>query len=112
MAVSDEKWSIEKLDGSNWQTWKFQLYHLLEGKNLWRHVEGTAVLAGEADDQAREEFEQKSKRAFSTLVMMIAPSQLYLITSCTTPSQAWSALKKHFERESLANKLFLKKQYF
>ena len=44
--------------------------------------------------------------------MSVATSQLYLITSCEQLKQAWDALKRHFERESLANKLFLKKQYF
>lgn len=38
--------------------------------------------------------------------------QLYLITSSEELRQAWDALRKHFERETLANKLFLKKRYF
>ena len=44
--------------------------------------------------------------------MSVSTSQLYLITSCEEPKEAWDTLKKHFEREALANKLFLKKQYF
>ena len=44
--------------------------------------------------------------------MSVNASQLYIITSCEEPKEAWDALKKHFERETLANKLFLKKQYF
>ena len=39
-------------------------------------------------------------------------AQLYLVTSCEEPKQAWNALKNHFERKTLANKLLLKKQYF
>jgi len=42
--------------------------------------------------------------------MSVNTSQLYLIT-CEEPKKAWDALKKYFERETLANKLFLKKQY-
>ena len=34
------------------------------------------------------------------------------ITSYENPKDAWDALRKHFERDSLANKLFLKKRYF
>lgn len=49
----DEKWSIDKLDGSNWTTWKFQMRHLLLAKGLWRHVDGTAVLAENANAQAQ-----------------------------------------------------------
>ena len=32
--------------------------------------------------------------------------------SCEQPKEAWGALRNHFERDTLANKLFLKKQYF
>ena len=31
----EEKWSIEKLDGSNWNTWKFQMKHLLMAKGCF-----------------------------------------------------------------------------
>ena len=44
--------------------------------------------------------------------MAVSTSQLYLITSADTPRGAWNALRNHFERDTLANKLFLKKQYF
>jgi len=32
--------------------------------------------------------------------------------SFENPKDAWDMLRKHFERDSLANKLFLKKWYF
>ena len=48
----------------------------------------------------------------STIVSAMDSAQLYLVTSCEEPKQAWNALKNHFERETLANKLLLKKQYF
>ena len=108
----DEKWSIEKLDSSNWTTWKFQMRHLLLAKGLWGHVDGTEVLAEDANAQAQAEFRKKSQRAFSTIVLAVSTSQLYLITSCEQPKDAWDVLKKHFERDTLANKLFLKKRYF
>ena len=34
------------------------------------------------------------------------------MTSCEEPKEAWGNLCGHFERETLANKLFFKKQYF
>ena len=40
----DEKWSIDKLDVSNWKTWKFQMRHLLVANELWGYVDGTEVL--------------------------------------------------------------------
>ena len=86
--------------------------HLLLAKGLWGHVDGTEVLAEDANAQAQAEFRKKSQRAFSTIVLAVSTSQLYLITSCEQPKDAWDVLKKHFERDTLANKLFLKKRYF
>ena len=113
MAVpTEDKWSIEKLGSLNWMTWKFQMRHLLLGKGLWGFVDGSENLSDEATDELKKEFERKSQKAFSTLVLAVETSQLYLITSCETANEAWNVLKKHFERETLSNKLFLKKRYF
>ena len=108
----DEKWSIDKLDGSNWMTWKFQMRHLLLAKGLWGHVDGSETLAEDANAATRAEFRKKSQKAFSTIVMAICTPQLYLVMSCDDPKDAWDKLRGHFECKTLANKLFLKKQYF
>ena len=93
----DEKWSIDKLDSSNWTTWKFQMRHLLLAKGLWGYVDGTEVLADNANAQTQSEFRKKSQRAFSTIVLAISTPQLYLVTSCEKPKDAWDALRNHFE---------------
>ena len=51
-------------------------------------------------------------RVVLTIVSAMVSARLYLVTLCEEPKQAWNALKNHFERETLANKLLLKKQYF
>ena len=62
--------------------------------------------------EQRAKHQSESQKVFSVNGMSVATFQLYLITSCEQPKEAWDAVKKHFERETLANKLFLKKQYF
>ena len=108
----EEKWSVDKLDGPNWMTWKFQMRHLLLAKGLWGFVDATEELPEDASAQIREEFKKKEQRAFSTIALAVCTTQLYLITSCEKPKDAWDALCNNFERKTLANKLFLKKQYF
>ena len=111
----EEKWTFDKLDSSNWITWKFQMRHLLRvmAKGLWKYVDGSETLAEDAAEAVRTKFRQESQKAVSTIVMAISTPQLYLITSCPEePKEIWNTLRKHFERETLANKLFLKKQYF
>ena len=44
--------------------------------------------------------------------MAVSTPQLYLVTSCKEPKELWDILRDHFECETLANKLFLKKKYF
>ena len=96
----EEKWSIEKLNGSNWNTWKFQMKHLLMTKGLWSLIDGSEVLASEASAAAEALFQSRLHKAFSTIVLAIDSAQLYLVTSCEDPKQAWNALKNHFERET------------
>ena len=86
--------------------------HLLMAKGLWGFVDGSDVLASDASETAEASFRSRLQKTFSTIVLAINTAQLYLVTSCEEPQQAWDALKRHFERETLANKLFLKKQYF
>ena len=78
---ADEKWVIDKLDGPNRTTWKFQMKHLLLAKGLWGVVDRTEVLADDAAE-VHAEFQKKSQKAFSTIVLAITASQLYLVTSC------------------------------
>jgi hypothetical protein len=109
----DEKLSIENLNGfENWATWKFQLEHLLRAKGLWGFVTGNETLAAGANPQAQAEFQRRGDRAFSTVVLHVSPKQLYLITSCKSTKEAWDTLRNNYERETLGNKLFLKKSYY
>ncbi len=74
--------------------------HLLLAKGLWDVAEGTRrTLAADANAQATEEFNRQSQQTFSTIVMAVKPSQLYLITSCVEPKEAWDNLKRHFRAE-------------
>ena len=75
-------------------------------------MNGSEVLSEDSSAQVRAEFEKKQQRAFSTIALAICSLQLYLITSYEKIKDAWDALCDHFERKTLANKLFLKKQYF
>lgn len=112
--ADENKWTVDRLDGSNWDTWKFQMKHLLLAKDLWECVEGEgggAVVQPETAE-AKVAFRKRCQKAFSTLVMAIGTSKLYLVSSLDKPDEAWRTLRNHFERDTLANKLFLKKQYF
>jgi len=69
----EEKWSVDRLDSTNWTTWKFQVRHLLLAKELWGYVE---VLPEGANEQTRADFQKKPQRAFSTIALAISTRQL------------------------------------
>ena len=93
-------------------TWKFQIKHLLLAKDLWGFIDRMEVLQHNSSAQQWTYFNKRSQKAFSTMVMSVSVSQLYLITSYEYSRRAWTALKNHFERDTLVNKSILKKQYF
>ena len=105
MAADEDKWAIEKLNVSNWSTWKFQMKHILLAKELWGLVDGTEAEPGE--DTAAcilADYRKWSQKAFSVIALAISSSQLYLVTSCEQPRQALEALRNHFECDTLVNK--------
>ena len=60
----------------------------------------------DADDEAQANYATRSLKAFSYIAMAVGVSQLYLITSTEDPRADWGALRSHFERDTLANKLY------
>ncbi len=46
--TTNDKWSIDKLEGPNWSTWKFQMKHMLLAKGLWGHVDGSETIGEDA----------------------------------------------------------------
>ena len=53
-----DKWSIDKLDSSNWTTWKFQMKHLLLAKGLWGIVNGRGS-TGKSNSPAGSRFHEE-----------------------------------------------------
>ena len=48
----------------------------------------------------------------AALVMGVHSSHIYLVTTCETAKEVWDTLEAQYERNTLANKLFLKRQFF
>ena len=52
------------------------------GKRTLDYVDGTEVLAEDTNERTREDFQKKSQKAFSMIVMAVSTPKLYLVTSC------------------------------
>eukprot|EP00644_Phytophthora_capsici_P019050 jgi/Phyca11/133206/e_gw1.358.9.1 len=80
---------INKFDGINFHTWKFKMRMVLEERDLW-----------------------ESRKALAIICLAMEDSQLPLVRSANDAYDAWSRLEGHFEKKSLANKLFLRRRFF
>ena len=71
--ATDEKWTIEKLDGANWTTWNFPMKHLLLAEDLWEFVDGTEPpLAKNVKVAVRVEYRKRLQKAFPMIVLAIS----------------------------------------
>lgn len=108
-----QSWKIEKLDINNYATWKFQMKHLLIAHDYYGIINGTDTQPGSsASADNRAAYRGRCEKAFSTLVLSVSSEVIYLIRNCENVKDAWEKLEEHFQRNSLANKLYLKKCYF
>ena len=112
--MSEDRSAVEKLKGpENWPVWKFAMKHVLLAKGLWEFVDGTAKGPGRgATEGANVSFKLRSEKAITTIVLGMESKYMYLITTCETAEEVWEKLSNHFESKSVANRLFLKKEYF
>jgi hypothetical protein len=86
--------------------------HLLKSKGWWGIVEGTERLAADANEQTTSDYQRRCERALACIVLHMERCQLYLITDCEEPKEAWDRLKAHFDRQTTANKIYLKKKFY
>lgn len=111
--MEDQKLIIDKLSAANYPTWKFKLKHLLVAKELFGYCdESTEEPDVDATAAVKKAYKLKSQKALSQIVLAVSDEFIYLITECETPKAAWDKLQSHFERDTLANRIYLKKQYF
>ena len=113
MATGEEKWQIEKLTRDNWLSWKFQMKYCLQARNLGGVVDGSeqCPVGGENERSDQKSYDLRKSKAAAMLVTSISPELFFLLQSCNDdPCEMWRALVSHFEKDSIRNKIFLKKQ--
>jgi hypothetical protein len=103
---------INKFDGTNFHTWKFKMQMVLEDRELWEVVCGEIKLEHCQTEGDQVVCRRKSRKALAIICLAMEDSQLPLVRSATGAHDAWSKLESHFEKKSLANKLFLRRRFF
>eukprot|EP00794_Sanderia_malayensis_P002818 gene2818-3255_t len=104
---------FEKLNGSNYRTWSFNIRLYLESLDLFEHVDGAAEMPdGDPNSKVVKLFRQRAKKAWTYICLAIDPDQQIHVRDTTTAEEAWNALKAQFARTSILQKVRLRQQYY
>ncbi|UYV82640.1 hypothetical protein LAZ67_22000315 [Cordylochernes scorpioides] len=103
-AVSAITAVVEKLNGQNYRSWKYNIKMLLIEKGLWD------VMFKDEDTQDAQLKAQKD-RALAVIALSINTEHQIHIIDCSSPQDAWKNLEQVFEPKSRSRILQLKKQF-
>lgn len=95
------RFSLVKLNNTNYATWKFEVEMLLTREELWFAV------AEEKPEPETDAWRKSDKKARATIALCVDPSQYTLIKDCTTARAVWEALKSYHEKSTTTSQLSL-----
>uniref|UniRef100_A0AAV1UGP5 DUF4219 domain-containing protein n=1 Tax=Peronospora matthiolae TaxID=2874970 RepID=A0AAV1UGP5_9STRA len=103
---------INRFTGTNFRMWKFKMEMVLEEQDLWYVVSGEVKLEHFVSTLDQATFKRKLRKELAIICLAMEDSQFPLVRSAENACDAWSRLEGHFEKRSLANKLFLRRRFF
>ena len=112
--VSDEiaGLKVEKLNGDNYHNWKFQIKMHLMAKEVWEIVTGDETLPADASPGEIVKFRKRENIPLATVCLSVATGLQIYVRSAATAKEAWENLEKHFERESLSQKIYYRRKLY
>jgi hypothetical protein len=120
--MSDTTPRIEKLNGQNYQAWKFQVTLLLVEKGLKGFVDGTVtppdasdftgIDAGAQYRKAQESFEERKGRAWALICLNVETDLMVYLEGTTTAQEAWDVLANTFEARSVTQLVRLSRRFY
>ena len=105
---------IEKLNGKNYQSWKYNIKLVLMERGLWGFTqEGQETPPEEsASATVRSAFRLRSDRAYSLIALNVEKDLQVHISSVTDPLAAWRTLQKQFEFVSVTQIVRLNRKFY
>ena len=103
---------IEKLNNSNYFSWKIRIQHLLTLKDLENFLEDDPPSSEEPNSGTIASWYKKDKKAQAVIGLNLSNDLLENVRDVTTTKERWNAIKNVFERHTLLNKLSAHKRFF
>ena len=110
--MEETSFKVEKLNGENYHSWKFNLKMYLIGKDLWDIVEGTQVLGKDASEDESRKFKKRENLSLSIICLSVSTNLQIYVRNCTTGKEAWDNLANHFEEKTLSKKIFYRRKLY
>ena len=110
--MSEESFKVEKLNGENYHSWKFNLKMYLMGKDLWDIVQEVEVLTERSTPQQRELFRKRDNRAMSIINLSITNDLQIYVRSAKSATEAWNNLADHFEEKTLSKIIYYRRKLY
>ena len=98
--------TIDKLNASNFHTWKQKIKHLLALKDLSEFIENDAA----AHDTP--EWRKRDVKAQAIIGLTLSDELLENVREVTTTSEMWKTICDVFERHTLLNKLSARRKFY
>ena len=112
MAKDDNSLKVEKLNGENYHSWKFQMKMYLIGKDLWDITTGTETLGDDATAEEQRKFKKRENLALASVCLSVATSLQIYVRSASNAKEAWENLESHFQKKSLSRKIFYRRKLY
>ena len=110
--MASELIKIEKLNGKNFQSWKYNIKLVLMEKGLFSIADGSEKKPDGTDAKALTAWKLRSDKAYSLIALSIEPSLQIHISATSSPTEAWGILQKHFEIVSISHIVRLTRRYY
>src|SRR3984957_21183713 len=111
-------YTIDKLNGNNFSSWKFRMQMILIDRGLWEYVDGSLpapVLGVDANEAAQAklvEWKKKDNCAMAQIALTVGNTELVHVKGAKSSREAWLKLCSAFEAKGLASKVFLRRKFF
>ena len=105
---------IDKLNGKNYQSWKYNVKLVLMERGLWSFTqEGKEIPPDEnATNTVKNAFQLRSDKAYSLIALNIEKHLQIHISSTTDPLAVWKSLQKQFEFVSITQIVRLNRKFY
>lgn len=108
MSVTIGTQNIEKLNDTNYESWKIQIKSILVCNELWKYTNGTEVLT----DENSNVWISKDEKALALILLSVSKNQLNHIKKAETSYEAWKKLRNIYESKGPVRKSVLYKQLY